>query len=151
MKRLTAAFAVLASTAAAVLVLGAVSAGAESGPNCADITGETHNYRGTGTAGGPPGPYTLGVELLLAAPACKQIVYTLYVVQDAGSTPVAFAPSGLSTAGNPTFQTTINDDDATICIYAETATKGGKVFDRAPDASCLEFTAPASGGASGFG
>ncbi|MDQ3379963.1 MAG: hypothetical protein M3546_06535 [Actinomycetota bacterium] len=146
--------------ASMVLVVGAVSAGAESGPKCADIgdpvtlQGQTHFYRGTGTAQNQP-PYTFGMELILAAPACKSVVYTVYIIQDLGATGAAGAPTpvlqtGASATGNPQFTTTVNDDDPTICVYATTASKGGHVFDRAPDIGCLEITAPASGGGSGF-
>ena len=127
-----------------------VSAGAESGPRCADITGETHTYRGTGAGGAPPGPYSFAMELLLAAPACKQVVYTVYVIQDPGATPTAVPQSGTSSLGSAQFLATIDDDDPTICVYATAASKGGHVHDRAPDEGCLELTAPASGGGSGF-
>ena len=82
-----------------------VSAGAESGPSCADITGETHTYRGTGAGGAPPGPYSFAMELLLAAPACKQVAYTVYVIQDAppGRRPTAVPQSGTSSLGSPQF------------------------------------------------
>jgi hypothetical protein len=143
-----------ASLASVALVAAAVSLAAESGPKCADIIGETHNYRGTGPGGAPPGPFSFGMELLLASPACKSVVYTVYIVQDPGSTPIAVEQSGTSAEGSPQFTATVNDDDATICVYATTASKGGKVHDRAPDETatpdCLELTAPATGGGSTF-
>ena len=145
-----------ASLAGAALVAAAVSVAAagESGPKCADITGETHNYRGTGTGGAPPGPYTFGMELLLAGPACKSVTYTVYIVEDPGATATPIEQSGTSSAGSPQFIATVNDDDGTICVYATTASKGGKVHDRAPDETatpnCLELTAPAAGGGSTF-
>jgi hypothetical protein len=156
MRRLALVSLAATGIAATVLAAAAVSlAAGESGPKCADITAETHNYRGTGTGGGPPGPYSFAMELLLAAPACKSITYTVYIVQDPGATPVAVQQSGTSTDGHPQFLTTVNDDDPTICVYATTTSKGGHVHDRAPDATatpdCLELTAPATGGGSTFG
>lgn len=156
MRRTVTAALATATLAVAALAIGVSGAVGESGPRCADIAGETHTYRGGG-GGQNESPYTLSMALLLAAPACKQITYTVYVIQDSGG-PTAIAanrtPEGdLATTpdGNPTFgPVTITDDDPTICVYATTASKGGKVHDRAPDVGCLELTAPASGGGSGF-
>ncbi len=154
MRRFKTGVVVAGALAAVVLVVGAVSAGAESGPKCADITAETHTYRGTGTTplGGPPGPYTFAMELLLAAPACKSVVYTVYRIQDPGDNPTpVLQDSTLSPLGNPTFTATgISDDDPNICVYATSASKGGHIHDRAPDTGCLALVAPASGGGSGF-
>jgi hypothetical protein len=137
----------LATTAllAALAASTAVGAG-ESGPKCANITGETHNYVAVSA-----NTYRLGLELLLGAPACQQITYTLYVVQDTGATPVAVDQTGASATGNPQFVTTVTDDDTVICVFATSASQGGHVHDRAPDTGCLEIAAGSSGGGSGFG
>jgi hypothetical protein len=148
MKRLRVGVMVSAVFAAAAL-LAAVSAGAESGPRCADITAETHTYRGGGTAQNEP-PYSFAMELLVADPACKQIVYGVFIEQDPGSTPTAVPRTGTSETGNPQFQTTVTDDDPTICVFATAASKGGHVHDRAPDTGCLELTAPTTGAGGGF-
>ncbi len=144
-----------------VLVIGVVSASAESGPNCADITGPngvgaTFFYRGTGTEQNQP-PYTFGMKLLLGAPACKSVVYTVYYILDEGAAGAAGQPVAvqqnpvLDTDGFPTFgPITVTDDDPTICVFATTASKGGHVHDRANETGCLSLTAPTSGGGSGF-
>lgn len=120
------------------------------GPPCADITTETHNFPTPGST------YTLNMEVFLAAPACiGRITYSVFVVNEA-STPENPLPdhpatlTGFSIDGNPTFTYTSADD--TICVYATTSAKTGRVIDRAPDAdatpNCLAL--PAVGGGGGF-
>jgi hypothetical protein len=77
MRKIKTGVLVAGALAAAVLVVGAVSAGAESGPKCADITGETHgplNFWNSTTGAG-----SLNVNVATASTACKQLTYTLVV------------------------------------------------------------------------
>jgi len=146
MRRVTVALLLAAALAAAALVAAASSPAAEGGPKCSDITGELHNFPNSTT-----GTYTLTAQVQLAAPACVgKITYQLFVLTDAGTQEANL--TGFSTEGNPIFQ--FASSDSTICIYATTSTKAGRVYDRAPDASltpdCLALTAGIPGGGSGF-
>ena len=114
------------------------------GPTCVDIVA-TGNYQ--------PTTHRLGVKLLPAGvPACQQFTYTLYVVVDEGTAPVAY-----SQQGSDEFVVNIADDDETICIGATTSV-GGHTFDTAPDsfdpttgAGCLVVEAGGPvGGSQGF-
>lgn len=135
---------VAGALAAVVLVVGAVTAGAESGPKCADITGETHgglNFWNSTTGAG-----SLNVDLATASgDACKQVTYTLVVSGVTGP------PVVVSQKGNDVFlSVAYTDTDNQVCISATTASSGGHVHDAAPDASCLVITSGTTGGGGGF-
>ncbi len=131
------------ATLTAVALTAAVSAGAESGPRCADITGENHNYATKGTI-------TVGLILDGAADAgastpCKSVTYTLVISGITG------APLVVTQKGNNIFSgVTFTDADNNICISATTGSSGGKVHDAAPNAGCIEISVGSSGGGSGF-
>lgn len=128
--------------AAAALVAGVSSAGGESGPACADITAETHNYSyNSGTA-----TYTLGVNLLLptGVSACRSITYTLIVSGVTGA-PIVVSQKGSTELLASNFA----DGDNKVCISATTSS-GGHIHDAAPSAGCLEISLGTTGGGSGF-
>lgn len=151
-----------------LLVLLALAGGvgrgaAESGPACADITGETHNYTRNATTG----TGTLGVQLLLRSSGnapCKQVTYSLYVVTDPGgvpSSPYTWNGTTLGSDGGPAIVAPISDDDDTVYVYATTSI-GGRTFDLAPDTAttncdasgtsntCLDITSGTTGGQGTF-
>ena len=142
MRRTTTTAALLVVFAVAALAI-AVSAGAESGPKCADITGENHNYAAQGTI-------TVGLILDGASDAgasvpCKSVTYTLVISGITG------APKVVSQKGNNIFTAvTFSDTDNNICISATAGSSGGKAHDAAPDAGCIEISVGSSGGGSGF-
>lgn len=139
MKRIVIATMVVAASALAAATAG-VGAG-DGGPTCADIVGETHSYsynNGTGSL-------NLQLQLAGSAAACKQQTYTL-VVSGVNGSPVVVSQKGSVDFTGVTF----SDADNKVCISATTASSGGHVYDFAPDAGCLEITAGASGGTSGF-
>jgi hypothetical protein len=143
-RAITVSLAVTAALAAAVLVAGVSSARGESGPKCADITGETHGptnfYNATTETG------TLNVQFLLASGTdCKQLTYTLVVSGITGS-PIVISQKGSSTFLGINY----SDTDGTVCISGTTASNGGHVHDAAPDTSCIEITSGTTGGGSGF-
>jgi len=88
---------------------------------CLDIDGGTgFSWNGT----------TLTGSITLAAPACKQATYTLYVLNQAGGT-VLTSVAGVPFAGDPRtvqFSAGVQDQDGTVCVYA-TGAIGGRVFD----------------------
>ncbi len=96
---------------------------------------------------------TLTGSVTLAAPACKQATYTLYVLDQSGdTTPLTSAtgtPAGLGDV--ILFNLPVSDTDGTVCVYA-TSSIGGRVFDvGAPDnQQCLEVTTTNSGGGTLF-
>jgi hypothetical protein len=142
MRRFIASGLLLVALGVAALA-GAVSAGAESGPRCADITGEQHNYTVRGT---------LNFALLLDGASdfslstpCKSVTYTLIISGITGG-PLVISQKGDHTFDNITF----SDTDDNICVSATTGSSGGKVHDAAPNAGCLEISVGPSGGGSGF-
>ena len=145
MRRARKFLAVGAAIAGAVLAMGVVSAGAaESGPACADITGENHNYATQGTV-------TVGLILDGASDAgtsvpCRSVTYTLVISGITGS------PIVVSQKGNNIFSgITFSDTDNNICISATTSPSAAKVHDAAPDQGCLEISVGSTGGNVGFG
>lgn len=116
------------------------SAAGEAGPRCADITGGAFVFDAGMVSG----------SALLAAPACKQVTYTLYVLDRPGGTLLASSstPTVLPN-GNVKWDVAATDTDGIVCVYAETTSNGGKVFDRAPDTGCVEVSS-SSGGVGGF-
>jgi hypothetical protein len=134
----------LAAVAVTAPSLSSGAVGDTNGPPCRDITDGQFNYTQTGT-----GTFNLNAQLLLgddgAAPPCKQLTYTLYVLVDPDSAPVAFAQDGAVQWTGITF----SDDDSNICVYATTS-HNAKVLDTAPDSGCLVLTAGTTGGGSGF-
>jgi hypothetical protein len=111
---------------------------------CLDINGGT-GFSWDGT--------TLTGSITLAAPACKQATYTLYVLNQAGGT-VLTSVQGVPFPANPTtvqFSAPVQDQDGTVCVYA-TSSIGGRVFDvGAPDGQqCLDVDTTNTGGGTLF-
>ena len=75
-------FAVVAVAAAALAGSGVVAAG-ESGPKCADITGENHNYATRGTINF--GLILAGASDAVSSVPCKSVTYTLVISGISGS------------------------------------------------------------------
>lgn len=142
MKQVVTVFLLVAAAALAPVAAGS-GPGVEGGPSCADIVGETHSYSYDSAAG--TGAINLQLQLAGGAAACKQITYTL-VVSGVSGTPVATTQKGSVEFVGITF----SDTDNKVCISATTGSAGGHVYDAAPDLGCLEITAGASGGTSGF-
>ena len=129
--------------AAAVLAMGVVSARAESGPKCADITGENHNYAVQGTIS--VGLILAGASDATSSTPCKSVTYTLVISGITGN-PLIVTQKGDNLFSGVTFF----DADNNICISATAGSSGGKVHDAAPDAGCLEISVGSTGGGSGF-
>lgn len=131
-----------ATFAVAALAVGVSGAVGETGPACADITGETHgplSFWNSSTGEG-----TLNVQLLTASEsACKQVTYTLVV------SGVTSGPIVQSQKGDTSFVVNYSDTDNKVCISATTSA-GGHVHDAAPDAGCIEIVSGTAGGPSGF-
>jgi hypothetical protein len=111
-----------AAVALSVFASGAVG-GTPTDPSrgCADIEGGADfHWDGTNISG----------SMTLVAPACKSVTYTLYILNNAGGTVLA-SVGGVPFSGNPTvvqFNTTVQDTDSQVCVYA-TSSSGGHVFD----------------------
>jgi hypothetical protein len=144
MGRATKFLAAAVAIAGAALVMGVVSAGAESGPACADITGENHNYATRGTVS--VGLILAGASDAVTSEPCKSVTYTLVISGITGS-PLVISQKGNNLFANVSF----SDTDDNICISATTSAGGRKVHDAAPDQGCLEISVGSSGGNVGFG
>lgn len=142
MRRVTAVAALLVAFGTVALAI-AVSAGAESGPRCADITGENHNYATLGTIN--VGLILDGASDAVASTPCKSITYTL-IISGINGPPLVVTQKGSNLFNGVTF----NDVDNNICISATAGSSGGKVHDAAPDAGCIEISVGSTGGGSGF-
>ena len=136
--------AVAALVASAALAASAVSlAAGESGPKCADITGENHNYATQGTINF--GLILAGASDAVSSVPCKSVTYTL-VISGTGGPPTVVEQKGNNLFTNVQF----GDTDDNICVSATTSSSGGKVHDAAPDAGCLEISVGSTGGRGGF-
>jgi hypothetical protein len=141
MRRITSAAFLVAAVAAAALAV-AVSAGAESGPNCADITNGNWNYATRGTIN--VGLVLAGAQDALSSTPCKSVTYTLVI------SAINEPPKVVTQKGNHLFTgVTFSDTDDNVCISATTGSSGGKVHDAAPNAGCFEVTVGTSGGGAG--
>ena len=126
----------LGAAAATVVALSPLSAAPASavgdvkGPRCADITDGAGFYNGT----------SVNLRLTLAAPSCRAVTYTLYVLNADGTTELATAEA-TRTDGTFVFFDNVasNTTDSTVCVYATTSV-GRHVFDRAPDSGCVPLT-----------
>ena len=111
---------------------------------CLDINGGT-GFSWDGT--------TLTGSITLSAPACKQGVYTLYVLDQTGDTTPLTSAQGTPVGGGDVifFSTAVSDTDGTVCVYA-TSSIGGRVFDvGAPDGQqCLVVDTTGSSGGTPF-
>jgi hypothetical protein len=120
-----------------------------NGPACADITDTSWLYSTDGA--------TATVDIELGTASCPTVSYTLWVVESAtDSTAVSSASMrGDGAALSPGLDVVtvqagvpLADQDGVVCLYATTSI-GRHVFDRAPDASCVELTPGGTGGVSG--
>jgi hypothetical protein len=111
---------------------------------CLDISGGT-GFSWDGT--------TLAGSISLAAPACKQATYTLFVLDQSGdTTPLTSAIGTPAGQGDViVFNVPVSDTDGTVCVYA-TSSIGGRVFDvGAPDGEqCLDVDTGNTGGGTLF-
>lgn len=144
MRKAITVFVTSAAAAVAALAIGVSGAVGESGPACADITGENHTYPTRGTL-------NLGLILAGAVDAtsstpCKSVVYTV-VVSGITGPPVVVSRKGDNLFPGITF----SDTDDNVCISATSASSGGRIHDAAPNQGCLEISVGSTGGVAGFG
>ncbi len=137
--------------ALAVLLVAGLAAGVAlaapndvRGPKCADIIDGDPYYSGT----------TAGAYIYLAAASCKNITYTLYVLDEESGNiyTTSMVGDGSSTAGQFILELSTavtSDADGNVCIWAETSNKG-RVLDRAPDEGCIPVRKDTPPGRSGF-
>jgi hypothetical protein len=73
---------------------------------------------------------TLSGSITLAAPACKQATYSLFVLDQSGDTTPLTSAKGTPVGGGDVifFSTAVSDTDGMVCVYA-TSSIGGRVFD----------------------
>jgi 3D (Asp-Asp-Asp) domain-containing protein len=155
MKNLVRVAALSAAFAAALCAPTAATSarsGDVQGPACADITnGGVVSYDASSR--------TLVFGINTANPSCTDVTYTLYVTLDNGT---VLAP--VSVQGNRFVDTTVFPNQprldvtvngvfgSTVCVSATSSARQGNtidLFDRAPDANCVEFDL--TGGGSAFG
>lgn len=118
-----------------------------TGPACADITAADFGYSADGL--------TATVNLDLGSASCPGVSYTLVAQDDVNETTIVGVGSTRGDGNVPiTVTAPISEQDGWVCLYAVTSA-GGRVFDRAPDASnspnCLRLFPGGSGGGVGFG
>jgi hypothetical protein len=147
---------VLPLLALAVVLPAALATAADdvNGPACANIVDTDWGYSGDGT--------TATVTFFLDTASCPSFSYALFVQDSPTTTTVVASNSergdGIAdeTSGPGTDSVTVNamvppaGRDGNVCLYATTSV-GRHVFDRAPDASCVELIPGGTAGASGFG
>ena len=140
---------VLGASAVAALSVGTVTAVAAlndaKGPKCVDITSGSIIYNTDGTVTG---------NVRVAAPACKQVTYTLFVLDEAGDAATLASDNGAATNSavpEVVFFGTgaVTSADTDVCVYIE-ARIGGHVFDSAPDVDCNVLEKNGSPGSGGF-
>jgi hypothetical protein len=121
------------------------------GVTCADIL--TDNGAQT-TQGVYDGTQVI-FRIVLAAPSCKQVAYTVHVLDAQGTTEIASGSqsgdgtsSVLTFAGSSAVLVPSGTGNA-VCVYLTTSI-GGHVFDRAPDNECGALTNGGGAGGTGF-
>jgi hypothetical protein len=131
-----------------VLAFGVVALSASAalndakGPKCVDITAGSFFYGSTGAFTG---------NVTLAGDFCKQVTYTLFILDESGDTTPLTTDIGEAgpAPDRASFNTTVNDADDFVCIYVETKL-GANVRDRALDTGCLSVQKNGSPGGGGF-
>jgi hypothetical protein len=113
------------------------------GPACADIV---QNNAST-TSNGFYDDTGVHFRIALAAPSCKYVTYTLYVLDASGTTQLSSA----SEPGDGTDVLLLNAAGSgdSVCIYLTTSV-GNHVFDRAPDSGCGVLALNGGIGATGY-
>jgi hypothetical protein len=115
-----------------------------SGPACADVV----QNNATATSAGFYDATGVHFRVALAAPSCKYVTYTLYVLDASGTTQL----DSTSIQGNGTDDTLFLDaagSGASVCVYLTTSV-GNHVFDRAPDSGCGVLALDGGIGATGY-
>ena len=142
------ALVVLAVTLSLGAAAGHAAAPSEPSIGCRNIEGGA-GFNWDATTLAFSGSYTL------AAPACKNITYSLVILDNADSTTPLTTLTG-TPGGNGdviTFNTTLADPgDHNVCVYGTTSSNGNKVFDvGAPTGqTCLVVDQNPSGGSTNF-
>jgi hypothetical protein len=134
-----------AALALSVFASGAVGGmPADPSRGCADIEGGA-GFSWDGT--------NIGGSITLVAPACKSVTYTLYILNNAGGTVLASVDGVPFNSPGSTavqFNTTVQDTDTQVCVYA-TSSSGGHIFDvGAPTGEQCLVVDQTSGGATQF-
>jgi len=135
-----------AALALSVFAAGAAAFGTgdTKGPACRDITGGNFAYDAASSFGG---------SISVAAPACRNVTYSVVVQSQVGGTTTTTTINGNPVADLTTVlfdPTTIADDDGTICVYVTSST-GGHVVDQGPDTGCIDIVRDTgSGGGQSF-
>jgi len=123
------------------------------GPACADIVDTDWFYSPDGT--------TATVIIHLDVASCPYVTYKLVVLDSLTNQTLVIDDSApgdgvslneLTGEDVVTVEATVPEGqrDGTICLYATTSI-GNHVFDRAPDATCVELIPGGSAGGLGFG
>lgn len=138
----------LFAVTAAVLAFGVVALSASAalndakGPKCVDITAGSFFYDTGGAFTG---------NVTLAGGFCKQVTYTLFILDESGDTTPLTTDLGEAGAApdKAFFNASVTDTDDFVCFYVETML-GANVRDRALDTGCTSVLRGTSAAAGGF-
>ena len=145
----------LTAIISAGLLVGAMAVPvAAAGPRCSHILGTSQDgITDSQAAFDDANDFVIG-QFFLGDESCKQVTYTLYVLEEAGDTePIASA----SVTGTGEFDYVIievNDvisADNTVCVYVTATIGKKKITDRGPDDGCVTLTDDGSSGGGGKG
>ena len=140
----------------ATLLVGlAVSPAAAKGPKCADIlTTSADGLQDSRATYDGLVDFEVNGQFFLSAPSCKNVAYTLVILDDAtDTTPIASATVvGDGTADFVIITVSgVTTTDGDVCAYVQTG-RGKQVLDRGPATGCVvlfdDGTSP--GGGKGF-
>ncbi len=145
------------ATATAGLLLGAMAMPvAAAGPACSQFISQNANGTPSSAAYYGEEDRVIG-RFFLAGNACKQVTYTMYVLDNEGdSAPIAIASVTGDSSANEAFviieATDVVSADADVCVYITATIGKQKVTDRAPDDGCVPLPDDGStpGGGKGF-
>lgn len=122
------------------------------GPKCADFQSTSDDGSVLSGASWDGGTGEVNARFFLGAPACKNITYTLVIVDDDGSSNVIATHTVTGDGSNPLLMQLSGvadpDNDGDVCAYV-TSSQKNRQLDRAPADGCVillsDGTSPAGG------
>jgi hypothetical protein len=137
--------------AALMLLATLVIPAAAKGPKCADLQSMSADGLSLSRASWDGASGDVNGRFFLEGPSCEKVTYTLFIIDDEGSTALIGQSSVAGDGVTPSVDILVSGvaaEDGDVCAWVE-STRGKQTLDRAPADGCVilldDGTSPAGG------